>query len=87
MNDLGSGSHVDLLVIQKNKVRGWRERLISTWDQDKEQATNFMITNETNIDNDDNYNCTDRGQIIYKKIDNDINIESISMGIEVELLQ
>lgn len=87
LNDLGSGSHVDLLVIQKNKVRGWRERLISTWDQDKEQATNFMITNETNIDNDDNYNCTDRGQIIYKKIDNDINIESISMGIEVELLQ
>jgi len=87
LNDLGSGSHVDLLIIQKNKVRGWRERLISSWDQDKEQAANFMISNDTNIDNDDNYNTTVRGQIIYKKIDNDYNIESMSMGIEVELLK
>ena len=46
-----------------------------------------MISNDTNIDNDDNYNTTDRGQIIYKKIDNDYNIESMSMGIEVELLK
>ena len=85
LNDLGSGSHVDLLVIQKNKVKSWRERLISTWDQDKEQATNFMLSNDTDAGNDDNDNTIDRGQILYKKIDNDGNIQSI--GIEVELLQ
>jgi len=30
INDLGSGSHVDLVIIQRDRVRQWRERLIKT---------------------------------------------------------
>jgi len=84
LNDLGSGSHVDLLVIQKNKVRGWREKLISSWDKDKEIASNQTTLNETNsTHNDDTY--IDRGKIIYSKTDINDSIEPI--GIEVELLK
>jgi len=82
LNDLGSGSHVDLLVIQKNKVRGWREKLISSWDKDKE-IENQTNLNETNTDNiNDNY--IDRGKIVYKK--SDINDTIDAIGIDVELL-
>eukprot|EP01031_Cornospumella_fuschlensis_P037244 gene37244-45212_t len=35
LNDLGSGSHVDLCVIDSAEVRMWRERLVSSWEQDK----------------------------------------------------
>ena len=28
LNDLGSGSHVDLVIIQRGAVRRWRERLV-----------------------------------------------------------
>ena len=34
LNDLGSGSHVDLCVIQKHCVRRWRERMKSAWDDE-----------------------------------------------------
>ena len=84
INDLGSGSHVDLLVIQKNKVRGWRERLISSWDKEKEIESNQTSLNEANSPNiSDSY--TDRGKIIYSKTNISDSIEPI--GIEVELLK
>lgn len=36
LNDLGSGSHVDLCVIScDNVVRRWREQLLSSWEKDK----------------------------------------------------
>ncbi|RYH12449.1 hypothetical protein EON65_38300 [archaeon] len=35
LNDLGSGSHVDLCVIDATEVQMWRERLVSSWEQDK----------------------------------------------------
>lgn len=35
LNDLGSGSHVDLCVIQKDGVRRWREVMKSTWDDER----------------------------------------------------
>jgi 20S proteasome subunit beta 2 len=82
LNDLGSGSHVDLLVIQKDKVRGWREKLVSSWEKDKEIESQTNL-NETNTDNiDDNY--IDRGKIVYRK--SDINDTIDAIGIDVELL-
>jgi 20S proteasome alpha/beta subunit len=35
LNDLGSGSHVDLCVITAKEVRLWRESLVSSWDADR----------------------------------------------------
>lgn len=35
LNDLGSGSHVDLCVITADEVRQWRESLVSSWDADR----------------------------------------------------
>lgn len=35
LNDLGSGSHVDICVIMNEKVDEWREQLISSWDDDR----------------------------------------------------
>jgi hypothetical protein len=36
LNDLGSGSHVDLCVISSDGgVRRWREQLVSSWEADK----------------------------------------------------
>ena len=35
LNDLGSGSHVDICVIQKSGVRRWRETMKSTWDSER----------------------------------------------------
>jgi hypothetical protein len=82
LNDLGSGSHVDLLVIQKDKVRGWREKLVSSWEKDKEIESQTNL-NETNTDNiNDNY--IDRGKIVYRK--SDINDTIDAIGIDVELL-
>mmetsp|Transcript_6867 Transcript_6867/g.11440 ORF Transcript_6867/g.11440 Transcript_6867/m.11440 type:complete len:398 (+) Transcript_6867:20-1213(+) len=35
LNDMGSGSHVDLCVITPDLVQTWRESLVSTWDADR----------------------------------------------------
>ena len=35
LNDLGSGSHIDICVIQKEGVRQWRESLSSDWEKQK----------------------------------------------------
>lgn len=34
LNDLGSGSHVDLCVIQQGQVKRWRENMVSSWEQE-----------------------------------------------------
>lgn len=48
INDLGSGSHVDLCVITKDEVRLWRERLLSAWDEDRPDSvkSQYIADNE-----------------------------------------
>ena len=38
LNDLGSGSHVDICLIRADGVSRWRERLVSSWEAEKLQA-------------------------------------------------
>jgi 20S proteasome subunit beta 2 len=44
MNDLGSGSHVDICVIQKKGVRQWREILSSSWNDEKKLEKTASVT-------------------------------------------
>jgi hypothetical protein len=39
LNDLGSGSHVDLCVITAEGSRTWRETQVSSWDKDRLDPT------------------------------------------------
>jgi 20S proteasome subunit beta 2 len=41
LNDLGSGSHVDLCVITDKAVRLWRESLVSSWDADRVSVSKY----------------------------------------------
>jgi hypothetical protein len=39
MNDLGSGSHVDICVITRENASLWRERMVSSWESDMMSRT------------------------------------------------
>lgn len=43
LNDLGSGSHVDLCVITAKGTRTWRETQVSSWDRDRLQQDNNEV--------------------------------------------
>ena len=45
MNDLGSGRHIDICVIQKGGVRQWRESLPSEWEDLKQQSNQDKVNN------------------------------------------
>jgi len=50
LNDLGSGSHVDLCVITSGQVKQWRESLVSSWETDRLIRNGFKsVRNEEEV--------------------------------------
>ena len=54
LNDLGSGSHVDLCVITKNHTRIWRENMQSSWDNDRIDITRYNKDRELLLNRNEN---------------------------------
>jgi hypothetical protein len=83
MNDLGSGSHIDICVIQGDKVKQWRESLNPEWKDDtginkSDGVSTSKIDNMLQPDKEENSNnlgikISSRGNLVnfLQKIDGD----------------
>ena len=77
MNDLGSGSHIDICVIHKSGVRQWRESLSTEWDQRKAEdndsrSAQFSLSGDSAEGQDNSVAMTDNddgslGEMIFSR--------------------
>ena len=93
LNDLGSGSHVDICVIQKSGVRRWRETMKSTWDSERlltqskqNHSSNAATRSEECKDRNGSLDTTRHPVNLGQRIHSSAKAEGLSTFTQVEML-
>jgi hypothetical protein len=87
MNDLGSGSHVDIVAVTADEVRSWRESMVSSWEtENKKRNDEFLASQHISTAGSEGSNCSGNleniGRLLNEKEPS--NVKIIIGGVDVD---